>query len=108
MVWCQRRTGTARCGWGDGCCGEAIVSNFGNNRTEGVSDHQPMDPGLTGGWKVMLHHLLPNTEDHPLHDHPWSFFTIVLWGSYEDIGYSDEVVQARRSVTAQRDASAPD
>lgn len=49
----------------------------------------------TRGWKVMVHHFLPNTEDRPLHDHPWSFFTFVLWGSYEDIGYStEEVVQA--------------
>lgn len=37
------------------------------------------------GHKVRLHHFLPDmVEDHS-HDHPWDFWTLVLWGEYTDI-----------------------
>lgn len=35
--------------------------------------------------KVMLHRFPPNTTDADIHDHPWPFVTMVLWGSYDDI-----------------------
>lgn len=34
--------------------------------------------------KVLLHHFMPNTDDRDTHDHPRSFVTFVLWGSYEN------------------------
>lgn len=48
---------------------------------------------LPGGYKVMLHHFRPHKEDS-FHDHPWSFRTLVLWGSYTDqsLKSNDEIV----------------
>lgn len=37
------------------------------------------------GFKLLLHHFLPNADDRDTHDHPRSFVTIVLRGSYEDL-----------------------
>jgi hypothetical protein len=31
---------------------------------------------------VKLHHFLRSDEDRDLHDHPWSFLSIILWGGY--------------------------
>ena len=41
-----------------------------------------------GGVKVLLHYFLPNATDRDPHDHPRSFVTIALAGSYLDIGRS--------------------
>lgn len=45
------------------------------------------------GRQVVLHHFRPHTETE-FHDHPWSFRTFVLWGSYTDesINSNDETV----------------
>lgn len=34
--------------------------------------------------KLLLHHFLPNADDRAVHDHPASFVTFVLRGSYVD------------------------
>lgn len=34
---------------------------------------------------VRLHRFLRSDDDRALHDHPWSFVTLVLWGSYRDV-----------------------
>ena len=31
---------------------------------------------------VKLHHILRSDDDRDLHDHPWSFLSIILWGGY--------------------------
>lgn len=31
---------------------------------------------------IYLHHILRSDEDRELHDHPWSFWSIILWGGY--------------------------
>lgn len=31
---------------------------------------------------IKLHHILRSDEDRDLHDHPWSFLSIILWGGY--------------------------
>lgn len=36
------------------------------------------------GRKLMLHHFLPNADDRAEHDHPASFWTLVLCGGYDD------------------------
>jgi hypothetical protein len=35
--------------------------------------------------KLLLHHFLPNADDRAEHDHPSSFFTLVLAGGYSDL-----------------------
>jgi hypothetical protein len=42
-----------------------------------------------GGWRVYLHHFF--SGDSELHNHPWHWsFSIVLWGSYEEIFFDGE------------------
>lgn len=31
---------------------------------------------------IKLHHILRSDEDRDLHDHPWSFLSLILWGGY--------------------------
>jgi hypothetical protein len=31
---------------------------------------------------IKLHHILRSDEDRDLHDHPWSFLSVILWGGY--------------------------
>lgn len=31
---------------------------------------------------IKLHHILRSDEDRDLHDHPWSFVSLILWGGY--------------------------
>lgn len=38
---------------------------------------------------VYLHHILVSDRDRALHDHPWSFFSLVLWGAYKEYLFSD-------------------
>lgn len=46
------------------------------------------------GYKLMLHHFSPHAETE-FHDHPWTFRTLVLWGSYvdESVGPDRQVVR---------------
>lgn len=39
---------------------------------------------LTRWGNVYLHEILRSDEDRCLHDHPWSFVTIILWGGYRE------------------------
>lgn len=34
----------------------------------------------TPWWSIRLHHWLAGDDPRYLHDHPWNFWTIVLWG----------------------------
>lgn len=52
----------------------------------------PRDPLLiryvifeTRWFKVCLHKLCRSDHDRALHDHPWDFFTMVLWRGYTEI-----------------------
>lgn len=31
---------------------------------------------------IHLHHILRSDSDRALHDHPWSFVSVILWGGY--------------------------
>lgn len=33
---------------------------------------------------VRLHHIMRSDADPHPHDHPWDFWSIILWGSYEE------------------------
>lgn len=45
--------------------------------------------------KVRLHRFYPNTSDRDTHDHPWSFWTLVLQGGYEDVHLTGKVDHMR-------------
>lgn len=34
---------------------------------------------------LYLHHFLRSDEDLCLHDHPWRFVTLILWGGYREV-----------------------
>lgn len=36
-------------------------------------------------YSVKVHHFLPSGDDRDVHDHPWAFWTLVLWGYYDDL-----------------------
>jgi hypothetical protein len=41
---------------------------------------------LTTPWfKVYLHLFHRSDEDRELHDHPWSFVSLILWGGYHEV-----------------------
>lgn len=37
---------------------------------------------LPRGWSIKLHHILRPDQDRCHHDHPWRFWTLILWGGY--------------------------
>lgn len=48
---------------------------------------------LIGGWTLKLHVMLRPDPDSCLHDHPWGFWTLILWG-----GYVERVDGGRRNT----------
>lgn len=36
------------------------------------------------GWSLRLHHWIGNDDPRAMHDHPWWFITLCLWGGYTD------------------------
>ncbi len=34
---------------------------------------------------VYLHHIIRSDEDRVLHDHPWKFTSLILWGGYVEV-----------------------
>lgn len=49
---------------------------------------------LTTPWfSIKLHKIYRPDNQRDLHDHPWSFLSIVLWGSYEE-----DTVDGRRKI----------
>lgn len=40
---------------------------------------------LPWGWSLKLHQILRADDDRCVHDHPWVFLRIILWGGYEEI-----------------------
>lgn len=37
---------------------------------------------------IYLHHILLSDDDRHLHCHPWSFISVLLWGSYDEVYFS--------------------
>src|SRR5579859_1618768 len=35
--------------------------------------------------RIYLHHFLSSDHDKSLHDHPWSFASLILWPGYREI-----------------------
>lgn len=59
----------------------------------------------TPWFAVRVHHILRSDGDRDLHDHPWSFVSIVLRGGYDELTpmtwRGDElIVVATRTITA--------
>lgn len=40
---------------------------------------------LPFGWSLKLHHILRADDDRCPHDHPWGFWTLILWGGYDEV-----------------------
>jgi hypothetical protein len=41
---------------------------------------------LTTPWfSIKLHHFHRSDEDRELHDHPWLFVSLILWGGYTEV-----------------------
>lgn len=40
--------------------------------------------GSLAGWRLLFHEFHRVDEDECFHDHPWRFWTLVLWGGYEE------------------------
>lgn len=38
---------------------------------------------------LRLHHWYGNDDQRAMHDHPWGFLTLVLWGGYADVHYAE-------------------
>jgi hypothetical protein len=51
------------------------------------------------GRKYVLHHFRPHSETE-FHDHPWSFRTFVLWGSYVDESLDNNNLVIRETLRA--------
>jgi hypothetical protein len=34
---------------------------------------------------LYLHHILKSDRDDALHDHPWPYSTLILWGGYDEV-----------------------
>lgn len=45
----------------------------------------PSDSARSRLPKLLLHYFLPNADDRDVHDHPRSFWTLILRGGYEDL-----------------------
>lgn len=58
-----------------------IAVNYEGQRQEAVLIRAPR----WFGYKIMIHHFLPNTEDADPHDHPRSLWTLILKGAYQDL-----------------------
>jgi len=41
-------------------------------------------PRWLGGWGLRVHRIVRSDEDRELHDHPFSFLSIILWGGYTE------------------------
>lgn len=45
---------------------------------------KPKDPTNTKS-RIYLHHFIRSDHDRALHDHPWNFESLILWGGYYEI-----------------------
>ena len=52
----------------------------------------------TQAFSVFLHHLIQSDDDRALHDHPWSFVTILLSGGYWEHTTTERIWRRRFSV----------
>jgi hypothetical protein len=55
---------------------------FGSKSTSNKKKKVP-----TPGWlpKLLLHHFMPRADERHFHDHPRGFWTLVIWGGYDDM-----------------------
>lgn len=50
----------------------------------GVGTLARLSVGSSSGAAVMLHYFPKHTPGPEMHDHPWPFVTLMLWGGYTD------------------------
>lgn len=54
---------------------------------------------------IYLHKILTPDKDRDLHDHPWAFLSMVLWGGYDEalgVNAMDSVMQGYRPFSVIR------
>ena len=51
---------------------------------------------------VYLHKLCRSDYDRALHDHPWGFWSFVLWGSYDEVFDASRLEGFERTETTRR------
>lgn len=51
---------------------------------------------LPFGWSLKLHHILRSDSDRCQHDHPWGFWTFILWGGYDELVGEEQVLNQMR------------
>lgn len=52
-------------------------------------------------WGIFLHKLCRSDHDRALHDHPWPFVSIVLWGGYKEIRHVRDINNVVRYETIE-------
>lgn len=62
---------------------------FGTSKT--LDDHGEKQPRRPFGLSVYLHCFLRSDDDRALHDHPWSYVTVLLFGRYEEHRDEDHI-----------------
>lgn len=61
---------------------------------------------LPFGWSIKLHHIMRTDSDRCQHDHPWGFWTLILWGGYDElVGEEQKLGKLRPGRIAWRPAS---
>lgn len=45
-------------------------------------------PRWLGGWGLRVHRIVRSDMDRELHDHPFSFLSIILWGGYWELSHA--------------------
>lgn len=49
-------------------------------------------------FSVYIHHILRKDEDDHLHDHPWPFWGIVLWGTYVETIFTPATKEFKQRI----------
>lgn len=52
----------------------------------------------TPWFSLRIHHILRSDEDRALHDHPWNFASLILWGGYFEVTQERDLLDRTRHV----------
>lgn len=51
---------------------------------------------------VYLHHILRSDRERHLHDHPFSFVSVMLWGRYGEVRFSGSYLDGEQKIIERR------
>lgn len=52
---------------------------------------------------IYLHHIVASDPDREHHDHPWDFYSLMLWGGYWEETSFEQIKKCKRLELAHRD-----